>query len=100
MSLTRADSVTPPAEAELTPCQRGDPRLWFSDRVAELEIAKTLCQPCPLLRSCLHGAVRRAEPHGVWGGQIFERGVVIARKRGRGRPRKLPVEGVPAPSIR
>ncbi|MBR7560709.1 WhiB family transcriptional regulator, partial [Mycobacterium tuberculosis] len=27
-------------------------------------------------------------PWGVWGGEIFERGAVIARKRPRGRPRK------------
>jgi WhiB family redox-sensing transcriptional regulator len=24
----------------------------------------------------------------VWGGEIFERGVIVARKRPRGRPRK------------
>jgi WhiB family redox-sensing transcriptional regulator len=27
----------------------------------------------------------------VWGGEIFERGTVIARKRPRGRPRKTAV---------
>ena len=34
------------------------------------------------------GAIERNEPWGVWGGEIFDRGVVIARKRPRGRPRK------------
>jgi WhiB family transcriptional regulator, redox-sensing transcriptional regulator len=29
-----------------------------------------------------------AEPWGVWGGEIFERGTVVPRKRPRGRPRK------------
>jgi WhiB family redox-sensing transcriptional regulator len=38
--------------------------------------------------ACLAGALDRGEPWGVWGGEIFERGVVIARKRPRGRPRK------------
>jgi WhiB family redox-sensing transcriptional regulator len=32
--------------------------------------------------------VDRAEPWGVWGGEIFERGAVVPRKRPRGRPRK------------
>ena len=39
-------------------------------------------------RACLTGALERHEPWGVWGGEIFERGVVIPRKRPRGRPRK------------
>jgi WhiB family redox-sensing transcriptional regulator len=30
----------------------------------------------------------REEPHGVWGGEIFEQGVVIAQKRSPGRPPK------------
>ena len=36
----------------------------------------------------LAGAVERREPWGVWGGELFQAGVVIARKRPRGRPRK------------
>ena len=54
-----------------------------------LEVAKALCGGCPLRDACLAGALDRAEPWGVWGGEIFERGVVIARKRPRGRPRKV-----------
>ena len=41
------------------------------------------------LRQILAGALDRGEPWGVWGGEIFDRGVVIARKRPRGRPRKV-----------
>jgi hypothetical protein len=40
---------------------------------------------------CLGGAVERNEPWGVWGGEIFERGAVVPRKRPRGRPRKADV---------
>ncbi|OZB46955.1 MAG: transcription factor WhiB, partial [Cellulomonas sp. 14-74-6] len=29
-----------------------------------------------------------AEPWGVWGGEVFVAGQVVAVKRGRGRPRK------------
>ncbi len=70
------------------PCQIFDPDLWFADAPAELELAKSLCGDCPLRLECLAGAVERAEPWGVWGGEIFERGAVIPRKRPRGRPRK------------
>jgi WhiB family redox-sensing transcriptional regulator len=50
------------------PCRSGDADLWFAE--------------------CLAGAVRREEPWGVWGGEIFLRGAVIPRKRPRGRPSK------------
>lgn len=69
------------------PCGQ-DPDLWFADTPAELERAKQLCGSCPVRRECLAGALARREPWGVWGGEIFERGAVVARKRPRGRPRK------------
>lgn len=70
------------------PCRVEDPELWFADVPTELERAKTLCQSCPARAVCLAGALERREPWGVWGGEIFERGAVVARKRPRGRPRK------------
>lgn len=60
--------------------------LWFSDVPADLELAKAACRRCPLRRPCLAGAVERGEACGVWGGEIFESGVIIAQKRPRGRP--------------
>src|ERR1700722_1809561 len=75
--------------AEL-PCHVGDPDLWFADNPGGLERAKELCADCPIRRQCLDAALEREEPWGVWGGQIFERGAVVARKRPRGRPRKNP----------
>ncbi|WP_235848277.1 WhiB family transcriptional regulator, partial [Mycolicibacterium holsaticum] len=42
-----------------------------------------LCADCPIRRECLAAALERQEPWGVWGGEIFERGTVIARKRPR-----------------
>jgi WhiB family redox-sensing transcriptional regulator len=70
------------------PCRSGDADRWFADTPAELEQAKVLCGQCRIRAECLEGALRRAEPWGVWGGEIFERGVVIPRKRPRGRPSK------------
>ncbi|RKT83245.1 WhiB family transcriptional regulator, redox-sensing transcriptional regulator [Saccharopolyspora antimicrobica] len=72
------------------PC-RQDPDLWFAENPRELDQAKTLCAECPIRAECLAGALSRAEPWGVWGGEIFERGEVVARKRPRGRPRKHPL---------
>jgi WhiB family redox-sensing transcriptional regulator len=70
------------------PCRSGDADLWFAEAPKELERAKELCAACPIKAECLAGALQRAEPWGVWGGEIFERGVVIPRKRPRGRPSK------------
>lgn len=70
------------------PCHAGDPDLWFAENPADLEQAKTLCAACPIRRACLSDALEREEPWGVWGGEILQQGMVLARKRPRGRPRK------------
>ena len=71
------------------PCLSGDPDLFFAERPDDLERAKALCVDCPVRAQCLAAALDRGEPWGVWGGEIFDHGVVIARKRPRGRPRKV-----------
>jgi WhiB family redox-sensing transcriptional regulator len=70
------------------PCRINDPELWFAESPVDVEYAKTLCVECPVRELCLDGALERREPWGVWGGQLFLQGVVIPRKRPRGRPRK------------
>ena len=70
------------------PCRSDDADLWFAESPADLERAKALCGNCPVRAACLAGALEREEPWGVWGGEIFERGVVVPRKRPRGRPSK------------
>ncbi|CCH28339.1 WhiB family transcriptional regulator [Actinosynnema sp. NPDC047251] len=87
--------TAPDAGLEL-PCRTNNPDLWFADAPAELEQAKRFCAGCPVIAECLAGALARHEPWGVWGGEIFERGAVIARKRPRGRPRKDAAPAVPA----
>lgn len=79
---------TDPRETTL-PCRAADDAdLWFAESPAALEHAKSLCEGCPVRTRCLQLALDRAEPWGVWGGEILDRGVVVARKRPRGRPRK------------
>ena len=74
--------------ASMIPCREHDAELWFAESTADVELAKSLCQECPLRQGCLAGAVEREEPWGVWGGEVFVAGAVVPRKRGRGRPRK------------
>ncbi|MBA2477758.1 MAG: WhiB family transcriptional regulator [Actinomycetota bacterium] len=73
------------------PCRRYDPELFFAERPEDVEYAKSLCADCPVLAQCLAGAIERQEPWGVWGGEVFVRGVVVPRKRPRGRPRKVDI---------
>jgi WhiB family redox-sensing transcriptional regulator len=70
------------------PCHREDPELFFAESPGDVELAKTLCGTCPVRTECLASAIERREPWGVWGGQLLLQGVVIPRKRPRGRPRK------------
>jgi WhiB family redox-sensing transcriptional regulator len=74
------------------PCWSTDPELFFAESPADVERAKALCVGCPLQVECLEGALERREPWGVWGGQLVLQGVVVARKRPRGRPRKDSIE--------
>ena len=70
------------------PCWTEDPDLFFAESPADVETAKALCVSCPLRTRCLSEALARREPWGVWGGELVVAGVVVPRKRPRGRPRK------------
>ena len=73
------------------PCRSYDPELWFAESPADVEDAKALCRSCPVREACLASAIARHEPWGVWGGELLVQGVVVARKRPRGRPRKTEI---------
>ena len=73
------------------PCRSVEPELFFAESPADVELAKAVCTDCPIREACLQGALERKEPWGVWGGELFVQGVVVARKRPRGRPRKVDV---------
>lgn len=64
--------------------------LFFSEQLDDISRAKGICQECPVMEACLQGAIERREPWGVWGGQLFANGRILAFKRKRGRPPKNP----------
>ncbi len=65
--------------------------LFFAESPDDVETAKALCRECPARAACLAGALKRREPWGVWGGELFLRGAIVPRRRPRGRPRKTDV---------
>ena len=69
------------------PCHDTDPELFFCEQEEVIAQAKSLCAICPMKAKCLKGALSRKEPCGVWGGELFEDGLVIERKRKVGRPK-------------
>jgi len=88
MSVSFLDVFSEVAASEDLPCRSYSPELFFAESPADVEYAKSLCQSCPLKAECLAGALERSEPWGVWGGELFVQGIVVPRKRPRGRPRK------------
>ena len=70
--------------------------LFFSEQIDDIARAKQICTLCPVMDACLDGALQRREPWGVWGGQLFFNGKILAQKRKRGRPPKNPQVAVSA----
>ena len=68
--------------------------LFFSDEIPDIISAKQICATCPVAEPCLEGALERREPWGVWGGQLFLNGRILAQKRKRGRPPKNQPAGI------
>ena len=62
--------------------------MFFSDEIKDILEAKEICRVCPVMTECLQIAIEREEPWGVWGGQLFYDGYVVAGKKRPGRPPK------------
>ena len=107
LDFTSFDEIVEPIAVRVaTPrCADGNgtlTHLFFSDTPLDTARAKAICSKCKLADDCLAGALDRAEPWGVWGGQLVENGRIVAVKRPRGRPPKHPrpvvvVDEVPIP---
>ena len=83
--LIGLDAVT--GDGMSLPCYQVDAEIFFSEDEEIVAVAKTLCGACPMKAKCLEGALSRQEPCGVWGGELFNEGEIIERKRKAGRPR-------------
>ena len=96
VAATPGDLLQPQRDAATAlPC-RAAPDLFFAEKPAEIRQARALCLQCPARVPCLDGALQRAEPWGVWGGQLILRGAIIPTKRARGRLRGVCTSGNPA----
>lgn len=93
IEINDIDETTASAAAPVARCGDGHGTLtplFFSDDLVDIARAKAICSRCALSTSCLQGALDRAEPWGVWGGELLENGVIVVNKRPRGRPAVLP----------
>ena len=88
--LTDARSGADWADASCRDGTAGMVELFFSEQLDDIARAKAICALCPVAEPCFQGALARREPWGVWGGQLFANGKVLAQKRRRGRPPKNP----------
>ena len=77
-----------PAWAEEARCVKADRNLFFSHKTKDIAQAMNICANCSVLAQCLETALDHQETDGVWGGQLFRRGKILASKRDRGRPLK------------
>ena len=92
-----------PAWQALARCSNGTGsmiELFFSEQLDDIAAAKAFCLECPVQEPCLEGAVARREPWGVWGGELFVNGKIVAQKRKRGRPPKVRPEACPTSTKR
>ena len=94
-------TLEPAFPAELVPAFTGVPcvgrtelyfppsTLHWSERNAAVDQAKALCRTCAHVDECLTFALVRAEPDGVWGGELLREGRVIPAYPRPGRPARL-----------
>ena len=88
----QTEPVREPRWQDLARCNDGSgsmSELFFSEQLDDILRAKAFCQACPVRVQCLNAAIERHEPWGVWGGELFVNGKIVAQKRKRGRPPKV-----------
>ncbi|MEV7076657.1 WhiB family transcriptional regulator [Streptomyces sp. NPDC093990] len=69
-------------------CVGEDPELFFpvgdtGSALLQIEEAKAVCRRCPLIESCLQGALERGEKAGVWGGLSEQERRSLKRRQAR-----------------
>ena len=92
-AIEETEAIREPVWQDLALCNDGSggsmTELFFSEQLDDIAAAKAFCAGCPVREDCLEGALDRREPWGVWGGELFVHGKVVAQKRKRGRPPKV-----------
>jgi WhiB family redox-sensing transcriptional regulator len=71
-------------------CRDEDPELFFpigtsGPAVTQIEQAKSVCQRCPVVQSCLDWALRSGQDSGVWGGLSEDERRALKRRQTRTR---------------
>lgn len=89
-SHTYAPVSTDMPERPRPACAGEDPELFFpvgdtGPALLQIEEAKTVCRRCPLIESCLQGALERGEQAGVWGGLSEHERRALKRRAARKR---------------
>ncbi|UXX98039.1 WhiB family transcriptional regulator (plasmid) [Streptomyces sp. AD2-2] len=74
-------------------CATEDPELFFpvgdsGFALVQQEEAKAVCRRCPLMESCLEGALERGEQYGVFGGLSAKERRSRQRRAARNRARE------------
>ena len=67
-------------------CSDVDTNLFFpigltGDAIEQTNLAKSMCQTCPVQRQCLEFALRSNQDYGVWGGCTEDERRAIRRSR-------------------
>ena len=62
-------------------CRDESPSLFFPSDGSGVEVARRLCETCPVKEPCLEYALRNRIDHGVWGGTSERERRRILRQR-------------------
>lgn len=62
-------------------CRNQPPSLFFPSDGVGVDVARRVCEGCPVLSPCLEYALRNSIDHGVWGGASERERRRIARRR-------------------
>jgi WhiB family redox-sensing transcriptional regulator len=74
-------SIDLPAWYEDAVCAQTDPESFFPEKGRSSQLAKKICQGCPVANQCLAYAIENDEQWGVWGGLgSFERAKLMKRR--------------------
>ena len=62
-------------------CRTVEPSVFFPSDGVGVEVARQICQTCPVKQQCLEYAIQHRIDHGVWGGASERERRRIARRR-------------------